>query len=373
MTLRYLDGMRLGVAPVVAAIALTGCAGGGSVTSSSGRAERVALDDIPRLTGCTGYGHSGIEGYGVQPSQAFLTRVCVGLVGKVLNLGIGGSTLQGQLLQVLQEVPRDADTQLSIVMWGANDLALFGPDLSGYKAGLRMLISRLRTPYDDIHTFRDRALSYSGRWANTPGEKVTDADAAFTWTSPRGFRGGPVAFIVSFRQGIGARYSFSLDGRPAGIWDTAALGPPPPAPAVNTPAAYRIEVPPGGGHTVRCRLSEVRGAANLAGWELEATHPPLVVLVEHPRPPSYAIYDAAGWRFHPTDAQILSLDRAMRSIAAEFGSYVITVDPDPAVGKRRAFYLGDETHFNVVGNARVAQLIEQAIERDSHVRRPSGY
>jgi lysophospholipase L1-like esterase len=350
---------------VLAGLVVTAC----GAAAPSHVSQRLALDDLGPLTGCTGYGHSGIEGYGVPPSQAFLTLVCQRSVGSVLNLGIGGSTLQGQLSEVLGRLPRSHATQLSIVMWGANDLALFGPDLAGYRAGLRMLVSRLRAPAQNVHGAMDPALRYFGNWTSADGERVTTAAASFTWTSPRGFPGGVVAFTATFRRGLGARYAFTLDRRRVGVWDTRALGPPAPAPVANTPGAYRIRVPAGAGHVVRCRLNAVRGGADLLGWQLESARPPLIVLVEHPRPPSFAIYRQKGWVFRPTDAQILALDRAMSEVAAEFDGYVITVDPDAAIDRRPADFLADGFHLSEAGNRVVAKLITRAIAQSPHVRR----
>lgn len=348
----------------LAACALCGCGG------SSGSTHRLGLrlDDLGALTGCTGYGHSGIEGYGVARSKAFVTLVCDREVGSVLNLGIGGSTLQGQLTEMLGLMPSSHATQLAIVMWGENDLALFGPGLAGYEAGLRMLISRLRTPPQDVHSATDGAFRYTGPWSQASGEQVVASDAGFRWTSPRGFPGGEVAFTGTFRQGLGARYAFSLNGKPVGVWDTRGLGQPPPAPAVDTPAAYRIKVPAGAGHVVRCQITDVQGGADVLGWQLESSHPPLVVLVEPPHPPSFAIYDTGGWRFHPADGQVFALARAMSAVAREFDGYVITVDPEREIGGRRTDFLSDMTHFNVAGNAIIAQLIERAIAADPHVR-----
>ncbi len=362
---RLLGGarVRLLAAALLAGLAVSACAAG---SPPPGR--RLALDDLGRLTGCTGYGHSGIEGYGVPTDQAFLTLVCRREVGAVLNLGIGGSTLQGQLTQILETMPSAHASQLSIVMWGANDLALFGPSLAGYAAGLRMLISRLRTPAGSVHGSGDSALRYAGRWTVAYGERVTAGDASFTWTSPAGFPGGVVAFTLTARQDLGARYAFALDGRRAGVLDTRRFGPPPPAPAVNTPVAYRIRVPAGAGHIVRCRIGDVHGGADLLGWQLESSRPPLVVLVEHPRPPAFEIYHQPGWRFVPTDEQILALNRTISAVAAEFGGYVIPIDPDAAIDRRPAYFLSDRSYFSVAGNHLVAGLIERAIARDPHVR-----
>jgi lysophospholipase L1-like esterase len=345
---------------------LSGCGSGGS--ERSGSSLRLGLYELGPLTGCTGYGHSGIEGYGVPRSDAFVTLVCDRETGSVLNLGIGGSTLQGQLTQMLGLMPSSHATQLAIVMWGENDLALFGPGLGGYAAGLRMLVSRLRTPPQNVHPATDSALSYTGPWSQAAGEQVLASDGSFTWTSPRGFQGGEVAFTATFRRALGARYAFSLDGKPAGVWDTRGLGQPPPAPSVDTPGAYRIKVPPGAGHVVRCRITDVHGGADLLGWQLESSHPPLVVLVEPPHPPSFQIYDASGWRFHPQNSQVFALARAMGAVAREFDGYVITVDPEREIGGRKAYFLSDQTHFNVAGNAIIARLIERAIAADPHVR-----
>jgi lysophospholipase L1-like esterase len=360
------------LASVVAAFAVCAC-GASSATSTGSRHPeapgRLALDDLGGLSGCTGYGHSGIEGYGVAHSQAFLTIVCDKEVGQVLNLGIGGSTLQAELAPVLGLMPRAHARQLSIVMWGANDLALFGPGLAGYEAGLRMLVSRLRTPPANIHDATDGAFHYAGPWSQAYGEMITTRNASLTWRSPRGFPGGEVAFTATFRQGLGADYTFTLDGRPAGVWDTRALGQPLPAPAVNTPAAYRIRVPPGAGHLIRVRVTNVHGGADVLGWQLESNNPPLVVLVEHPRPAGFGIYDTGGWHFVPDDAQIEALNRAMRAVAAEFeNNYVIAVDPYSAIGGNPRYFLADDFHLNPAGNRIVATEIEQAIAHNPHVR-----
>ncbi len=376
---RVRAGVRAALGCALCAVGLGLSACGGAAPTPSGRpptpsgrppkpSGRLVLDDIGPITGCTGYGHSGIVGFGVLPSQAFVTKVCDRYAGTVLNLGIGGSTLQGQLVQTLQRVPADAATQLSVVMWGANDLALFGPSLAGYEAGLRELVSRLRTRASDSHPFNDRALSYIGHWSTALGEKVTRTQGGFVWRSPAGFRGGVVAFTVMFRQGIGALYTFARDGRLAGALDTRSLGPPRPAAAANTPAAFRVRVPAGAGHVVRASISSVAGGANLVGWSLEARRPPLVVLVEHPRPPNFTIYDAGHWPFMPNDAQIEALDRAMSAVAREFDGYVVTVNPDGAIGRRGRDFLADGFHLSVAGDRIVAALIEKAVTADPHVR-----
>lgn len=348
---------------IAVGLGLAGC--GSTAPAPSGR---LVLDGIGPITGCTGYGHSGIVGFGVLPSQAFVTKVCDRFAGTVLNLGVGGSTLQGQLVALLPRIPADAATQLSVVMWGANDLALFGPSLAGYEAGLRELVSRLRTRPSDVHGFSDPALHYVGHWTNAVGEKVTRENGEFVWRSPRGFRGGVVAFTVMFRQGIGAVYTFSRDGKRVGTLDTRTLGTPRPAPAANTPAAFRVRVPAGGGHIVRGSITSVLGGANLVGFSLESRRPGLVVLVEHPRPPSFTIYRHGPWPFMPTDAEIEALDRAMSAVAHEFDGYVVTVDPDAAFGRSKRDFLADQFHFSVAGNRIVATMIERAIARDPHVR-----
>jgi hypothetical protein len=341
----------------------------GACGSGSRAHRRLVLDDIGAPAGCSGYGHSGVAGYGVQIAQAFLTRVCADEVGRVANYGVGGSTLQGELLGALQVIPRDAPRQLSIVWWGLNDLADFGPALRAYQAALTMLVSRLRTSPADVHGPGDPALSYLGAWRSYPGEKVVTGPASFTWMSPRGFTGGVVAFASMTRHGFGARYAFSLDGRPAGSWDTRDAAAGPPAPAVSIPGAYRIHVPPGGGQVIRCRISGVVGSANLTGWALESRTPPLIVLVEQPRLVSYRAYSIAGAAFKPDDRQVQALDRVIRAVAASFDDYVIPVDLDPALGRRVRYFLGDRLHPDAAGHRLISELIEHAIARDRHVVR----
>jgi hypothetical protein len=252
-------------------------------------------------------------------------------------------------------------------MWGVNDLAAFGPSLGGYKGALRLLVSRLRTAAGDIHDFHDPALSYSGRWTPATGEDVASPGASFSWRSPPGFRGGYVAFIAMIRRGFGARYTFALDGTADGTFDTRGLSPPPPAPAVSTPVAYRVRVPPGSGHVITCRLDDVERAANLVGWSLESAHPPLVVLVEQPRLRSYSAYRLIHAPFLPDDADVLALNRAIGDVASEFDGYVIAVGTDHSIGKQGRYFQGDGLHPNAVGDERISQLIDAAIQHDPHV------
>jgi hypothetical protein len=289
-------------------------------------------------------------------------------VGKVVNYGVGGSTLQGLLLRILQVVPRDSTKQLSIIMYGANDLAVFGPSLGGFESSLRLLVSRLRSQPADVHTFTDSALSYSGPWSAAFGERVTTSTSSFTWRSPPGFSGGVVAFTASLSQGHGARYAFTLDGRAAGVWDTRRLPAPSPAPAVSFPGAFRLVVPPGAGHVVRCDLSGILGAADLVGWQLEASKRPLVVLVEQPRMFSYGEYRTLGVPFIPSDSTVRALNRAIDAVASTFDSYVITANPDRLLGKKAAYYQRDGVHPNAAGQRLIAIAVERAIDRSPHVR-----
>ena len=164
--------------------------------------------------------------------------------------------------------PRAPPRQLSIVMWGINDLAAFGPSLGGYRAALRLFISRLRTDPAGIHSFRDPALSYSGPRVDSTGERVTDANSSFTWTSPNSFPGGAVAFMMTVHRGVAqGTVSAGRQARrhllhPTVVTAAASSGP-------QHPVAYRVAVPPGR-HTVRCRITDVRGGANLVGFLVES-------------------------------------------------------------------------------------------------------
>ena len=211
--------------------------------TASRQAGSLRLDDIGATAGCAGYGASYVTGVGVHPAQSFLSIVCAPLTGSVTDNGVPGSSLQSDLLRTLRRVPRDAPNQLSIIMWGINDLGWFGDHLGAFQAGLRLLISRLRTSDWNIHTFQDPTLSYAGPWRNLLGAKVTSGDASFVWRSPSGFPGGELAFVTLLRRGIGGRYAFSVDGRRVGEFSTRAAPAPRPARTVNTPGAFRIRVP----------------------------------------------------------------------------------------------------------------------------------
>jgi lysophospholipase L1-like esterase len=358
----------------VALAVLVGACGGSSAKSSttsrrSGPRTTVALrlDDLGPLQGCTGYGHSYVSGAGVPRSQNFLSLACRNLVGSVTDDGVSGSTLQQSLLPTLQKIPGNAARQLSVVMWGINDLGAFGSHLDAFEAGLRLLVSRLRTRAADVHSFSDPAMHYGGRWRVALGQEVTRGDGRFTWTSPTGFPGGTIAFLIMLRRGLGGRYVFTVDGRAAGTFDTLSAPAPPPSLPASTPGAWRVHVPAGPGHVVTATIIGVHGFANVLGWELESNHPPLVVLVEQPRPVSYAPYVLTRSHVVPTDAGVLALNHAIDAVAAEFGNYVVTVNPDPEIGKRPADFLHDGLHPNLRGHSEIAALIEQAVTHNPHV------
>src|SRR5947209_17999992 len=71
---------------------------------------RLALDDLHTLSGCTGYGHSGMASVNVAPQEAFLTLVCDRYVGRVRTLGVPGSSLQSSNLPLGQTMPPDPPT-----------------------------------------------------------------------------------------------------------------------------------------------------------------------------------------------------------------------------------------------------------------------
>lgn len=349
------QGLRVFAGWVCALICLTGCG-----RQSSRPGARLTVSGIGTVSGCTGYGHSYVAGTGLAPDDTFLALVCRRYGLPVVNQGIGGSSIQSRLLATLGTVPPSARTQLSIVMWGINDLGAFGPSLGGYRAALRLLVSRLRTAIGDIHSYRDPAVTFDGSWVDAAGEKVTTRAGAFTWRSPASFAGGDVAFIVTARPGFGARYAFTLDGHRAGTFDTRGLAPAPPAPDVSTPVGYRVAVP-AGAHVIRCQIGDLERGANLVGWQVEARRTGLVVLVEQPRLKSYDVYRIIHAPYIPTNRSVLALNRTIAAVAAEFDNHVIVVNADRMIGGRQRYFQADGLHPTATGDRLIAGAIESAI------------
>ena len=245
-------------------------------------------------------------------------------------------------------------------MSGMNDLAAFGPSLGGYRAALRLLVSRLRTAAGDIHSYRDPSVHFTGRWVDAPGEKVTFGPGSFTWRSPTSSIGGNVAFIVVARQGFGAgTRSRSTDDPPVRSIPVGS----PPAPrrrTSSTPVAYRVTVP-AGTHVIRCRIDDVQRGANLVGWERESPRTGFVVLVEQPRLRSYAAYQAIHAPFIPSDRSVLALNRTIAAVAAEFDDHVITVDADRVIGGQPRYFQADGLQPTAAGDRRIAASIESAV------------
>lgn len=358
--------LRRGALPAAAFVLALGACGASKPLIPAKHHAR--LDDIPHVTGCSGYGHSGMASVGIPRNKAFLTTVCAALGHSAENLGVPGSSAQNTNTADVAAAPDDADTQFSFVWWGLNDLAAFGPSMPGFESSMRYLLSRLRSRVHDIHDFRDPAFRYTGGpWRSQPGQNVAMGDATVTWTSPKRFRGGVVAFTYFFTRGPSAHYAYSVDGRPAGQFDLSALTPPPPATTAVTGGAFRVRVPAGPGHVVRIALSNVAQGASIGGWELESPRPPLIVLLGQYRLSTYSAY-AHTSPFVPTDAGVRALNGALAELSREYGSYMPLVNLDHVLGKKPALLFPDGLHPNQAGQAVIVKAIERVLAHNRHVR-----
>jgi hypothetical protein len=92
-------------------------------------------------------------------------------------------------------------------------------------------------------------------------------------------------------------------------------------------------------------------------WEPIATVGPLVALVKQPKPLDYVGY--AGSAFVPTDASVDTLNAIIDSVAAEFGSRVISVDTS-VMDKNATYFVAGNVHPTPAGHTEIANLVVAA-------------
>jgi len=313
-----------------------------------------------------GFGHSYIGAFGVRRQRGFFTLVAKRYRITGGQAGGGGSTVVDQLDDVYaRNLQRRSGrrAQLALVMWGINDIALYGRAvLPAFKNGLTALLSRIRVTPRDAHEFNDATVRLGSGWTTSGEAAYTTADAELDIDVSRHARGGTIGFIAPAAQGTGAVYGFKVDGKAAGRLDTRGLFPKAPKQPRGAPTPFikRLRIP-GGTRTVHVDVTNVQRRAAFYGWHMEATRAPLIVVLHQPRPAGYLAYDGA---FHqPDDEDVNALNRATDAVIAMFiDDRVTAADADDKLRGDNVFFLEDRLHPNDIGHEWLAKSSIDAFE-----------
>lgn len=325
----------------------------------------LSIAGLGRVKHTEAFGHSYVGAQGLTPSRGFYT-----LVAKHYRVasqtGGGGATVVDQLDDVYAtNLPRRSGPgpQLALVMWGINDIALYGrPVLPAVRNGLESLLSRIRVKPGDAHGYADATVELGSGWSANGTATSTAADAELDLDVSKTKHGGTLGFVAPTSQGTGAVYRFTVDGQAAGRLDTRGLLPRKPKlqSGPGTPFIQRVRIP-AGAKTLHVDVTSVQGSAGFYGWHMEATHPPLIVVLHQPRPAGYLAYDGA---FHePDDGDLRALNATTdEAIAAFTDGRVVAADADAELHGDTVFFQDDRLHPTELGHQWLARVTIDAID-----------
>jgi hypothetical protein len=237
-----------------------------------------------------------------------------------------------------------------------------------FENALTSLLSRMRVAPGDAHAWSDATVKLGPGWSGTGDAASTTRDAALDIRLQRGDVARTLGFVAPSTRRTGALYRFTIDGRAAGRLDTRGLFPNKLSPHRGTPTPFikRLRLPPGA-RVLHVDVTAVRGRAEFYGWHLEASDPPLIVVLHQPRTPSYVAYHGSFHR--PDDGDVKDLNAATdEAIAAFADGQVVSADADAKLHKDKVFFLHDRLHPNAIGHRLLAGAAIDAFE--SAVRRP---
>jgi hypothetical protein len=363
------------------------------------------------------YGHSGFDvgTYDTSYARATPPRLCALLGASCADRSIGGAVAawsevgdsgdggwgqvwrwtdaeRGEGTGALTSAPYAPERDCAFVFLGANDVGWLGPDfLESLEAPLpnamRAIVSRLRASavWEEDNT---DVFTFTGTWtdlarANWPTynylsgdacKRTTDAGASFEVAVPDDFPGGTVAVsLLSGSNGEGALWDLTVDGDPAGQFDTRDKNPidynvvlanPPERTGGVGICVKRFTELAAGAHTITFEINDLNVAGLVDCVWVESPHPPHIVLPKIWQPPSgdWSWMTGAGYPYTATNDDMAAAAELMDTIAAEFDAHVSTVDLEPAIGGDPDLF-GDVIHLNEDGHALVAEALFEHIAK----------
>lgn len=302
------------------------------------------------------------------------------------NAAVVGATLQesgiktdgwGKVLRSFPRPPAGRDlkalSRMALLWYGANDVALFGSDLSLAEHAYRTIISRHRSSaVYEAGASPDSSITASDGWTPT-GAAPGEASGGSVLTSNRSGRlkiridrgslpdGATVALGFVQAENSSADYAIEVDGKPEGTLSTR--GPARPGPGAYVPETsasafvFRIEDLSSEEHTIEVVADNVDRGTSFDYWQVEPPAPEPIVLVKQYLLPPVDEQEIAG------NDDYAALNRMTDSLANEFGKRVIAVDTDRAIKRSRRLISSDGLHLNQQGHDLVAHAILAAIKR----------
>ncbi len=337
----------------------------------------LSVPGLGRATFFEGFGHSYLAAYGTTPSKGFFTLAARHYrIPRTGQTGGGGTAVIDDLDTVYaRNLQRRSGrrAQLGIVMWGINDVALYGPAVfPALQNGLTSLLSRMRVAPGDAHPSSDATVKLGPEWASSGGVASTTTDAALDIRLGRRDGGRTLGFVAPAGQRTGGLYRFTIDGKAAGSLDTRGLYPDKPAPPAGGPTPFikRLELP-SGARTLHVDVTGVQGSAGFYGWHREAAAAPLIVVLHQPRPAGYMGYDGA---FHePDDGDIKALNATTdKAIGAFTDGRVVAADAEAELHHDTVFFLDDRLHPNDIGHKWLAKVAIDAFDAAARTTRAAG-
>lgn len=351
-------------------LALLACGRETEQSQDSGRilprtTRTLPVDGLGAAKRIEGFGHSYMGAFGVRRDSGFLTLVAKRFRIAGGQAGGGGSTVIDQLGAVYaRNLDRGSGprVQLAMVMWGLNDIALYGREaLPAFENGLTSLLSRIRVAPGDAYAPDHATVRLGSAWRIAGNVASATTDATLDIDVSRQVGGGTLGFVAPASHGTGALYRFEVDGRAAGRLDTRGLVPKAPKQRSESgmPFVKRIRIPKKA-RSLHVDVTNVQRRAAFYGWHMEAAKPPLIVVLHQPRLAGYLAYDAA---LHPPDdGDVRALNRSTDAAIAMFGGDRVTAADADELRGDDVFFLEDRLHPNRLGHEWLAKVSIDAFE-----------
>ena len=183
--------------------------------------------------------------------------------------------------------------------------------------------------------------------------------------------GGTVDIGMIASATNGGTYTMALDGVTVNTTNTSslidALQSPGSGPATAS-VVRRLNVPAGNAsgttgcnvatqHKITITITNVTASASFDYYQIEATSPAPTVVLNVAKQPDYTAYGTTP----PNDADINTINAAIKDVVSEFGPAVMIADEDSTLNKNPNNFSTDKLHPNDQGHALIANAVYKAI------------
>lgn len=332
-------------------------------------------------------GHSYSTGDGVTSGQkaSSLFATHVGAVEN--NKGVSGALItaeekgeqSGGFPWIANKLVRNAAAPFAravdygIVWYGLNDIAFMDSTFSTRAQEIlssNFLFGISRMVAGHVYNCLDASLTYSGFSTNensegsgtgTSNKLATSNGSTVTFTIPEGFSGGTIAMNFTGVCGLGAVFSFKVDGVAAGTLDTRMPETITPGPGKGEATMFcqRIKglTAAAAGKKAVATVGSISTACVFDSVQIEAPTPPTTLVMGQFKLPTtgYTSYSEIGAFHTPTDANIETLQSIQKAAAESFPSQVKFVSL--ASMDKTAKIQSEGIHPTAEGHAQIAELM----------------